>query len=235
MLNLSYHVSQWKHDYLTAFKRLCEHGVQSVEMGSALLQNPSVIKSDLEAHNLTLSSVFEFGHFQSIHRKREILMHHRLLAHKLELLRVPMVALAPGLRYKHTTLSEMYRFVGEITNIYASYNITTAIHPHFKQCIFYEEDIKSLLENVHSPLFLLPDTFHLNLANIDCHSFFRQFSTFIKGVHIREPLHGLFSSLHTHLPKNCLLIIEEKEKASPSIATIDNNIEEVKKFIGFEA
>ncbi|MCK6259423.1 sugar phosphate isomerase/epimerase [Fictibacillus sp. KIGAM418] len=232
---ISYHVSQWKHDYLAAFKRISDHGMTSVEMGSAFLQDISLIKSHLDAYGLTLSSVFEFGHFQNFRRKREILMHHSLLAHKMSRLGVPMVILAPGLRYKDTSLSQMYMFIDEITKIYSSYNITTTIHPHFKQCIFFEKDITSLLENVNQPLFLLPDTCHLNLANIDTASFFQRFSRFVKGVHVRELSSILFSFLIDILQKDSWIIIEESEKIKASLTTIDFNIKEVKKFIGFEA
>ncbi|MDM5335696.1 hypothetical protein QUF84_00095 [Fictibacillus enclensis] len=231
LLPVSYQISSWKGQYPKALQHLSSQGVHSFEVGSTFLQNLSVLKDHLDKYEMNVSSVFEFGHFQNMTRKREILWHHNLLARKMSELQIPCIVLAPGLRNRNTLLSQMYQFIDEIIKIYSSYNIKTTIHPHFKQCIFYYEEIKQLLENVNQPLFLLPDTFHLNLANINVPLLIEEFYKSIYGFHIRSLDYvAVISRICEGLDKNCWMIIEEEEKTSPSFNRITQNIQDLKFF-----
>lgn len=109
-----------------------------------------------------------------------------MLARQMSRFGIKTVILSPGLKFTSVDLEEMYELIRKIIMHYNNYNINVAIHPHFKQCIFYKSEIISLLSNIKPSPWLLVDTVHFALAKIDIIYFLNDYREYIVGIHLKD-------------------------------------------------
>ncbi|MFD2673354.1 sugar phosphate isomerase/epimerase family protein [Marinicrinis sediminis] len=187
--------------------------IEAVELGSRQIlpfeQTHERGKELFAKWNLTPLAVYEFGHFDSWSKRREIYLHHDRIAALLHLLGIPNVVLGPGIRFsKKRDVQErehQLRMVTEIAKRYQHNGISVHVHPHFGHCIFTLQDIQDLIEGAGEIIRLLPDLLHLAEARIDIPDFLSTYASYIDMIHVKDYTHRQGDRLHHHhrLTESC--------------------------------
>ncbi|WP_128893898.1 sugar phosphate isomerase/epimerase family protein [Longirhabdus pacifica] len=193
-MKLSCQLSPWGSEHQQGMACMQDNNIHHIEVGSNLLwkyeRDIPAWKELLLSYQLQVSAVFEFGHFDSWSRRREIYWHHDRLASMLAKSQIPLVILGPGLKYNkvHTveTAQHVMQMINEIAKRYDDKGIKTAIHPHFGHCIFTKSEIDAVMDGVASHIGLIPDIGHLAEANIDILSFIRNYFPRIFAIHLKD-------------------------------------------------
>jgi len=171
-------------------------GIPFIECGSKHIlpfsQDLSPWNEMLKQYALSVSSVFELGHFQYWRKRREIFWHHERLANLLDRANIRSIILAPGMRWMryddHDDLANMFRMIHEVVNRYRHYGIVVGIHPHNGHCIFTADEIDRLMAAGPDDLWLVPDTNQCLLAGLDIVNLLRRYIARIQCIHLNDAI-----------------------------------------------
>jgi inosose dehydratase len=215
---------------MRAFKEIRQLHVKQCEVGSDLLITYEKMLPELSNilvnADVKISGVYQIGHFGLWNRRREIYLHHERLARIMEKMGLQFIILSSGFLFKnHTDSKSNFQIMTrEIIKRYNARGIDVGIHPHNGTSIFTFEEISSIFNFIKTPLYLVPDLYHLKKANIDFYKLQRTFSPFIKSIHIHgsttefkneEELSFLF---HVKNHYKGLITIESYEIMNPMLA-----------------
>ncbi|UFJ42454.1 sugar phosphate isomerase/epimerase [Brevibacillus humidisoli] len=193
--SVSCHLAAWGEQFVKGMDEISALGFTACELGSRTLfhykEEPDKWQELLAQHALTVSAVFEFGHFENRTRRREVLIHHDQLARLMERVGIQLVVLSSGTLRKRSgptvdDLRQMTEMVMQVTRRYGERGIQVGIHPHIGTSIFTREEIDYVMQYGPEEISLVPDLWHCAEAGVEVTTLVADYASRISCIHLRD-------------------------------------------------
>jgi sugar phosphate isomerase/epimerase len=192
--NVSCHLFPWESNFMQGIQDISTCGFQACEVGSNFIINYAdqignmmEVIHDLE---LSVSAVFEFGHFENWPKRRAAYLHHDRLSRLLWEAKINTVILSPGIKWnRNPDKTHRLRMIETITEIVKRYNhqgIDVSLHPHKGSSIFKIDEIEYVISSVQEQLYLTPDLGQAVEAEMEPLEMLKKYSSIIRSVHLKD-------------------------------------------------
>lgn len=194
---ISCQLSPWNKQHEEGIHQIASAGYSACEIGSNILlshtQKLSLFSEKLKRRKLSVSSVFELGHFENWQDRRRIYYHHDFLSKVMSQCDINYIILSPGIRRSRNPdlqyVKNMLKMITEINKRYEYRGIRVGIHPHLGSSIFTSDQINYLLENISYDIDLVPDIGHLTEAGVDVFELINKNISRIRHIHLKDVIY----------------------------------------------
>jgi len=185
------HVYPWGRSGGTGLEEISSLGFRYCEIGSNLLFRFARAQTEwrelLRITKLQALAVYEFGHFMTPRRHREILLHHERLALLMQRESIHQVILGPdsSMRDHSESSAKMVPMIHEIVRRYNRYQVNVAIHPHIGSAVITKDQIDEVMKQVPD-LQLVVDVGHMAAAGLDFWALLESHHGRVACLHLKD-------------------------------------------------